>query len=176
MPGVEVTISGANSFNRRTLTGETGEFWFRDIAPGNYNVVASLPGFQSSKTTAFVSADFTRELSLVLTVGSVSETVTVSGQSPKINGRNLAAAQSVGVARGYERFNTEAYDKIDDNRWTEVSRHPLSTFSTDVDTASYANVRRFLNQGQLPPKDAVRIEELINYFSYEYPDRRRTNR
>ncbi len=71
-----------------------------------------------------------------------------------------------------KRFNTEAYDKIDDNRWTDVSRSPLSTFSTDVDTASYANVRRFLNQGQLPPKDAVRIEELINYFSYDYPEPR----
>ena len=66
-------------------------------------------------------------------------------------------------------FNTEAYDKIDDNQWTAVAARPLSTFSIDVDTASYANVRRFLNQGQLPPKDAVRIEELINYFRYDYP-------
>src|SRR5262249_41479972 len=51
-------------------------------------------------------------------------------------------------------------------------RKPLSTFSIDVDTASYSNVRRFLNQGQRPPKDAVRIEELINYFSYSYPQPR----
>ena len=49
---------------------------------------------------------------------------------------------------------------------------PLSTFSADVDTASYSNVRRFLNLGQVPPKDAVRIEELINYFSFDYPDPR----
>jgi Ca-activated chloride channel family protein len=66
-------------------------------------------------------------------------------------------------------FNTEAYDKIDDNTWTAVAAKPLSTFSTDVDTASYANIRRFLNTGSLPPKDAVRIEEMINYFSYDYP-------
>ena len=66
-------------------------------------------------------------------------------------------------------FNTEAYDRIVDNRFLEVTEHPLSTFSIDVDTASYSNVRRFLRQGTLPPKDAVRIEEMLNYFSYAYP-------
>jgi len=68
-------------------------------------------------------------------------------------------------------FNTEAYDKIDENRFHRVADDPLSTFSIDVDTASYANVRRFLNQGTLPPADAVRIEELINYFRFDYGDR-----
>jgi len=66
-------------------------------------------------------------------------------------------------------FNTEAYDRIEDNRFLEVARNPLSTFSIDVDTASYANVRRFLQRGTLPPKDAIRIEEMLNYFSYDYP-------
>ncbi len=65
--------------------------------------------------------------------------------------------------------NTEAYDRIDDNPFHRVATSPLSTFSVDVDTASYANTRRFIRDGQLPPKDAVRIEELINYFSYDYP-------
>lgn len=69
----------------------------------------------------------------------------------------------------HDDFNTEAYDHIAENEFKAVNQHPLSTFSIDVDKASYANVRRFLNQGQLPPKDAVRIEELINYFTYEYP-------
>ncbi len=64
--------------------------------------------------------------------------------------------------------NTESYARVSDNAFLAVSKSPLSTFSTDVDTASYANVRRFLNQGQMPPRDAVRIEELINYFSYDY--------
>lgn len=63
----------------------------------------------------------------------------------------------------------ERYAEITENPFLETSRAPLSTFSIDVDTASYANVRRFLNQGSLPPKDAVRIEELINYFEYDYP-------
>ncbi len=65
-------------------------------------------------------------------------------------------------------FNTEAYDRITDNPFIRVSQDPLATFSIDVDTASYANVRRFISQNQLPPKDAVRIEEMINYFSYDY--------
>ena len=63
----------------------------------------------------------------------------------------------------------EKYADIDENPFLETSRAPLSTFSIDVDTASYANVRRYLNDGALPPKDAVRIEELINYFEYDYP-------
>jgi Ca-activated chloride channel family protein len=65
-------------------------------------------------------------------------------------------------------FNTEAYDRIVDNAFLAAASNPLSTFSIDVDTASYANVRRFLASGQLPPKDAVRIEELVNYFRYDY--------
>ncbi|MBE9227711.1 VWA domain-containing protein [Phormidium sp. LEGE 05292] len=65
--------------------------------------------------------------------------------------------------------NTEQYNRIEDNQFVTVKNQPLSTFSIDVDTASYSNVRRFINEGQLPPKDAVRIEEMINYFTYDYP-------
>ncbi|MHC5595857.1 MAG: vWA domain-containing protein [Nostoc sp.] len=67
------------------------------------------------------------------------------------------------------KFNTENYNRIDDNPFHRVGNDPLSTFSIDVDTASYSNVRRFITQGELPPKDAVRIEEMINYFTYNYP-------
>jgi len=66
--------------------------------------------------------------------------------------------------------NTEEYSKINDNVFLSPGTNPLSTFSIDVDAASYANVRRFLNSGQLPYKDAVRIEELVNYFNYDYED------
>lgn len=69
---------------------------------------------------------------------------------------------------GEQAYNTEAYDRIDENPFLAVRQNPLSTFSIDVDTASYANVRRFLNLRSLPPKDAVRIEELVNYFPYRY--------
>ncbi len=61
------------------------------------------------------------------------------------------------------------YSPVVDNPFRRVSDEPLSTFSSDVDTASYANLRRFLTQNQAPPHDAVRIEEMINYFNYDYP-------
>ncbi|MBI2567478.1 MAG: VWA domain-containing protein [Candidatus Schekmanbacteria bacterium] len=66
--------------------------------------------------------------------------------------------------------NAEQYDRIDENPFLTVAGYPLSTFSIDVDTASYSNVRRFLRQGQLPPPYAVRLEELVNYFDYDYPE------
>jgi Ca-activated chloride channel family protein len=68
-----------------------------------------------------------------------------------------------------QKAKSERYAEINENPFLDVTRAPLSTFSIDVDTAAYANIRRYLNDGQLPPKDAVRIEELINYFEYDYP-------
>ncbi len=65
-------------------------------------------------------------------------------------------------------FNTAAYDHIVENPFLNAKDNPLSTFSIDVDTASYSNMRRFINEGSLPPKDAVRVEEMINYFTYDY--------
>jgi Ca-activated chloride channel family protein len=63
----------------------------------------------------------------------------------------------------------QAYSPYADNAFSRVLNEPLSTFSVDVDTASYANIRRFLNSGQMPPRDAVRVEEMVNYFKYRYP-------
>jgi Ca-activated chloride channel family protein len=77
------------------------------------------------------------------------------------------AGQVTDVSASLEaEHNTEAYAKIVDNPFYRAANEPLSTFSIDVDTASYANIRRFLSQNMLPPKDAVRIEEMLNYFSY----------
>lgn len=64
--------------------------------------------------------------------------------------------------------DTEQYDPIFENSFVPVAQEPVTTFSIDVDTASYANVRRFLREGRLPPPNAVRIEELLNYFTYDY--------
>ncbi len=72
------------------------------------------------------------------------------------------------LARSETRGSTEQYAKVEDNPFVSVNDQPLSTLSADVDTASYSNVRRFLAGGRLPPPDAVRIEELLNYFSYDY--------
>ena len=94
-------------------------------------------------------------------------------------GRPLAAPESVAhaplAAADYRHisptyFHTESYAHIEENGFQLVSESPLSTFSIDVDRASYANVRRFIEDGQQPPIDAVRIEEMINYFPYEWEE------
>ena len=74
-----------------------------------------------------------------------------------------------GIRAPSGEFNTAAYDHILENPFLDAASNPLSTFSIDVDTASYSNIRRFINEGSLPPKDAVRVEEMINYFTYDYP-------
>lgn len=79
------------------------------------------------------------------------------------------AASLESIRAASEPTDREQYAHQEDNPVKRAAEQPVSTFSIDVDTGAYANVRRFLNQGQLPPHDAVRIEELINYFDYDYP-------
>jgi Ca-activated chloride channel homolog len=73
------------------------------------------------------------------------------------------------TSTGGEQPTEESYKSVVENQFFAANSQPLSTFSIDVDTASYSNVRRYINGGQLPPKDAVRIEEMVNYFPYDYP-------
>jgi Ca-activated chloride channel family protein len=112
-------------------------------ANGNTNV--TFKGSRSSSTVYYVDG------------------VQVNSATPK-----LEEVDQQKVARSTD-FNTEEYSATMENEWKQPLLDPLSTFSIDVDKASYSNVRRYLNSGQLPPKDAVRIEELINYFHYNYP-------
>lgn len=93
--------------------------------------------------------------------------VTVQGR--RSNRKSYPLSYHQNNVQAQPHFNTEDYDNITENRFRETSENPLSTFSIDVDGASYSNVRRFLQSGQLPPAGAVRVEELINYFHYNYP-------
>ncbi|MGB5684309.1 MAG: VWA domain-containing protein [Candidatus Electrothrix sp.] len=102
---------------------------------------------------------------LLLTLTSCSET-------PKMMVEEVAHSQSVLITtapQSQPAWNTESYNALQESGFISTANDPLSTFSIDVDTASYSNVRRFINEGKLPPKGAVRIEEMINYFSYDYP-------
>ncbi|MCU7797916.1 MAG: VWA domain-containing protein [Candidatus Thiodiazotropha sp. (ex Myrtea spinifera)] len=83
--------------------------------------------------------------------------------------RHKQAFDMTAIRQPSAGVNRENYANIEDNGVKAVTEQPVSTFSIDVDSGAYALVRRFLNQGNLPPKDAVRAEELINYFSYDYP-------
>lgn len=101
--------------------------------------------------------------------------------SGKAAGIYIRGSKSISLTRHKEKkeydeswryngnFNTEGYDHIVENPFLKTNDNPLSTFSIDVDAASYANIRRFINDGRLPPPGAVRIEEMINYFNYSYP-------
>jgi Ca-activated chloride channel family protein len=111
------------------------------------------------------SGEFTARLPLD---GAYSEASIQTGSSTAQYGNATVSAQR--RAHGAPQWNTEEYSRITDNRFLAALTNPLSTFSIDVDRASYSNVRRFLTQGQLPPADAVRIEELVNYFSYDYAE------
>lgn len=96
-----------------------------------------------------------------------------AGSRPALAGASVKYATPSAVEYKYRVLGEteskgESYAQVSENAFVLPALHPLSTFSIDVDSASYANIRRFLTQGQLPPVDAVRVEEMVNYFSYDY--------
>ncbi|GGD75185.1 VWA domain-containing protein [Emticicia aquatilis] len=113
-------------------------------------------------------------------VSVMSKNKIIPSASPMLQGRvsGLQVQQS-GVYRERKKrysadkpkedFNTEEYNSLMENIFQEAKSNPLTTFSIDVDRAGYSNVRRMLNAGTMPPKDAIRIEEMVNYFDYDYP-------
>jgi hypothetical protein len=145
LPGTDVEIRRPAGGERRTVTDAKGEFSFASLQPGPYSVTASLRGFRSATKPVTVAAGSVTTITFALAVAGVAETVTVTGETPTVDVQ--AVAGGVGGGRGIglgwrvagSPFNTEAYDKIDDNQWTAVGRKPWSTLSIDVDTASYAN-------------------------------------
>ncbi len=178
-----------------SLTDSAGAYSFPAVSEGRAEIRAAFIGYKSSQATITVRAgrttthDFTLEptalqLQEIVTTGADAA---VAAPAPtqraggvargKIEKKNERDGRTVvdGLPvepwrRQAEPGNTEAYARIEDNRFLTAAANPLSTFSIDVDAASYSNVRRFLSQGTLPPADAVRLEELVNYFSYTYPD------
>ena len=119
---------------------------------------------------------------ILKTAGNAVQEVVVigygrNGKKMEVYNRGIAGGQIMpSPSTGYysgdvdeEELSREGYDNINENKFLKVKDNPLSTFSIDVDAASYSNVRRFLNLGQLPSAGAVRIEEMVNYFHYTYP-------
>jgi Ca-activated chloride channel homolog len=98
--------------------------------------------------------------------------VTKSESSKQVNNKPVNKLQQAAPSQRSttsEGENREEYSSLPENQFQVVSANPRSTFAIDVDTASYSNIRRFINEGQLPPANAVRLEEMINYFKYDYP-------
>jgi len=144
----------------------------REVAPES-DALQSIPTAPVVEEKHEIAADKAR-------LTALEEAVVPSKRSNGLIRENLSmqdvpisvVAQSAATccqAPMYQQLtNTEQYQHQDDNPVHIAAENPVSTFSIDVDTGAYANVRRFLNAGQLPPHDAVRVEELINYFDYQY--------
>ena len=196
LPGVTLTLEQSSAIVAKAVTDQSGRFRFTGIIAGKYVLVAVLQGFTTFRRELAVGEP-SDPIRLVLTmqVAGVSEKVTVTGDALTIiDNRATKAAPApaaIGVPYGqgqggrggggqylpqypagrYAPFaNTESYARIEKNQFKLTTDDPLSTFAADVDTASYANVRRFLSKGELPPVDAVRVEELVNYFRFAYPE------
>jgi Ca-activated chloride channel family protein len=169
LPGVNVILKG-------TSTGVTTDL------NGKYSIkVPSLKGvlvfsyIGMEKKEMPIKGRSVIDVQLKADVAQLSEVV-VAGRSV----RNIFSQRKAVSYEGdqvyfmedtessYHQPNTEDYEGLDENTFQEATQNPLSTFSIDVDAASYSNMRRFINNGQNPPKDAVRIEEMINYFNYDY--------
>ena len=175
LPGVNVILKGTS---HGTATNGNGDYSLVVPAKGG-TLVFSFIGVQTLEK--LIGTSDVLNASLRLHVQKLSEAVGI-GRAPGVNIRgagtvreshkskrgDLSAQPQMDYELQEPTRNTEEYDGISENIFQDALRNPLSTFSIDVDAASYSNVRRFINNGQRPPKDAVRIEELVNYFDYDY--------
>ena len=200
VPGAAVELLSGTRVAAKVVSAGDGSFKFPDLAPGHYEVRVTLAGFRQTRMAVTVGSTAPAPVRIRLLIGSASETVTITSTAPPAQGSakgeaaSRAPAAPIPVAPSAEarampyggmgrgggagadtslralQPESETYAAIDENKFRRPAEHPLSTFSIDVDTASYTNVRRFLNEGRLPPADAVRVEELINYFRFDYAD------
>ncbi|MGZ4156583.1 MAG: YfbK domain-containing protein, partial [Bacteroidia bacterium] len=167
-----------------TSSDINGDYCLKNVPDGKYTLQIACIGYEKyilKNISVSPSSNTTNDVKLIAAEKFLKEVVVVSNNATivsqdKMESINSAPLGTVGYSYTWstgnskeEDFNTEEYGKINDNEFKEAKRNPLSTFSIDVDRASYSNVRRFITQGSLPPADAVRVEEMINYFSYNYP-------
>ena len=181
-------LIGANIFLKESKQGAAtdlkGKYFIKDVSAGKYEIVAQYIGYSTFVKNIEVKADSILIVDIEMEIELVeSQAITISAERPLImQEMKISRVQSEAVsflAMSYPAnrmqfpvSNTEEYSKIDETGFLEVTANPLSTFAADVDAASYANVRRFIMQGKYPYADAVRTEELVNYFSYDYEEPR----
>ncbi|MBS1505161.1 MAG: von Willebrand factor type A domain-containing protein [Bacteroidetes bacterium] len=195
LPGVSVVLKGTTT---ASVTDAQGNYLITVPDQGG-TLVFSFVGMISKEVKIgtkdrvdVVMENDTKSLSEVAVVGygvhkelnlsneSISNSLQGKVAGVQASGRPQRIKKSAAMDMAYqpspaqvyeaeEQFNTEEYKGITENIFHDAVHSPLSTFSIDVDAASYSNVRRFIQDGQRPPQDAVRIEEMVNYFHYEYP-------
>jgi Ca-activated chloride channel family protein len=167
-PFVNVYLESDRSVG--TLTDEKGSY--RITVPDKSTLVFAFVGYRDKKVKVGSSDILNVVMEPVVRI--VDEVIAVAyaerNKSMAAGAMERRSQPAVYHDMWYSRpENREDYARINESGFRNVVTSPLSTFSIDVDNASYSNVRRFINNGQLPPADAVRIEEMINYFSYNYP-------
>lgn len=191
LPGAQVTMTGTNT---GTQTNAKGQYSI-DVPADNASLTFSFIGLETqtvkigkSNVVDVYLKSSSKSLNEVVVMGYSSQkkanltgSVTSINPSPSspgrastvrirgLNSNTIYGSRAADMVIMPPPENTESYKGITENGFKTVESEPLSTFSVDVDAASYSNVRRFINNGQLPPADAVRIEEMINYFHYNIP-------
>ncbi|GAC1311918.1 MAG: VWA domain-containing protein [Mucilaginibacter sp.] len=195
LPGVTVKIAGSNTGTQTDAAGAysislpTGSERLSFSFIG-YQTQSVKPG-KNNTLNVYLEADLKTLREVVVTGYATKQKRDITGAVTVIRGTSAAnnARKLAGRAAGViiadknsavtlnrisfvplaspSAVTDESYKNISENGFSDVKSNPLSTFSIDVDAASYSNVRRYINSGQLPPPDAVRIEEMINYFHYD---------
>ncbi|MCD8043645.1 MAG: von Willebrand factor type A domain-containing protein [Tannerellaceae bacterium] len=161
--GASIVIRGTVN---GTITNFDGEYTL-DVSVGD-RVDYSFIGFNTH--TEIIVADRTiYNVTLKEDNQLLSESIIIShGVASTPLSSNFIGVASVLSGSPYDQLNEETYTEFGENKFKSVKQEPVSTFSADVDKASYGNMRRFLEQGVFPPRDAIRTEELVNYFPYDY--------
>jgi Ca-activated chloride channel family protein len=197
LPGVTVKIEGTNTGTQTDATGaysinlpngtERLSFSFigyktKSVKPAKNNTLnvyleAELHALEEVVVTGYTAKqkrDVSNSVTIIRGISTVNGMQQLQGRVAGI----IVSDKNSAVTLNSTRFaamswplavGDESYKNISENGFSDVKSNPLSTFSVDVDAASYSNVRRYINSGQLPPPDAVRIEEMINYFHYNLP-------
>jgi len=186
-------LIGASVIEKGTTNGTITNIdgYYSLIVSSNLaRLIVSYTGFESEEIV-LSNKTISEPIKTNLTAGAKLEEIVVTGRNrlKLLQGRLAGKNKSKKSNRSYEKyeselivgcpigmvqdletdFNTEDYDAITENTFLSTNAKPVSTFSIDVDAASYSNLRRYIDHGQQPPKDAVRIEEMVNYFDYNYP-------
>lgn len=180
-----VTLSQANKVKYLNNTDINGNYRFDNIPYGIYDMEVSFLGYQTYRKSGIhikkgkhtkLNVNMKQDvitLDEVIVVGSETPGIKYSSTSSrklkKDNYQNVTSQYFEAEQRIHE-VTAEEYDKADESAFKSPVNEALSTFSLDVDKASYSNVRRMIDMGQQPPADAVRLEEMVNYFSYNYPE------
>ena len=182
IPIARISVEGTRI---RARAGQDGRFTLSGIPAGSVVVVAEFLGYEPERREVAVASGRATVVDFRLEGILRRQMIADSIAAAAIVGQPVVVAEraraSLAQARVLEAripgirwpgappdFNTESYARIAENDFRLVSASPLSTFSIDVDRASYSNIRRFIQDGERPPVDAVRIEEMINYFPYDW--------